>query len=167
MFADESAVNGCVTIRSQWLGEVELDSQCELYFPSGLPGFEGERRIVPIEIPAQRPLVYLQSAVNAEVCFVSLPVFVIKSDFELRLTDEERCDLHFPDTLQPVIGEDVLCLALLVPSGDTVQSNLNATIVVNLHNRVGIQCIPAAQSSANVHPSAFVLSNDGAWKAAC
>jgi flagellar assembly factor FliW len=163
-------VSVCNTIDSQWLGKVELDPQCELYFPSGLPGFEDERSIVPIEIPAQRPLVYLQSAANAGICFVALPVFVIKPDFELRLSEEELFELQLSDTLQPVIGEDVLCLALLLPSGETVQTNLNAIVVVNLHNRRGIQCIPSPQSeSARLFPlyPALHLTNDGAWTASC
>jgi flagellar assembly factor FliW len=158
--------NSLDMIHSRWLGDVELDPQCELYFPSGLPGFENERRIVPVEIPSQRPIVYLQSAVNAEICFVALPVFVIMRDYALRLTEDERLELQFPDTLQPVIGEDVLCLGLLVPCGDSVQVNLNAAIVINLHNRRGIQRIPPAQTSG-APLSLFHLTNEGAWKALC
>jgi flagellar assembly factor FliW len=159
---EDKVVNGCGTIRSKWLGEVALDPDCELYFPSGLPGFEDERRFVPVEIPAQRPLVYLQSVINADICFVSLPVFVIKRDFDLHISEDERCELQLPEMMQPRIGEDVLCLALLLPSGETVEANLNAAIVINLHNRRGIQCIPSVQSSAS-----FRLSKNGSWATSC
>ena len=53
----------------------------ELLFPAGLPGFEAERGMLPVEIPAQKPLVYLQSLTNPEVCFVSLPVFIVDPGF--------------------------------------------------------------------------------------
>jgi hypothetical protein len=69
--------------------------------------------------------------------------------------------------MQPRIGEDVLCLALLLPSGETVETNLNATIVINLHNRRGIQCIPPTPSCGSLPRFSFHLSHDGAWTTAC
>ncbi len=42
-----------------------------------MPGFEEQRRMIPVEIPSQRPLVYLQSLESDEICFVALPVYVI------------------------------------------------------------------------------------------
>ena len=149
-------------IRSPWIGEVEWDPQCELFFPGGLPGFEREHRMIPVEIPAQRPLVYLQSLEEPEVCFVCLPVFVIDPDFDLRLSEEERIMLRIEDGCSPRIGEDVLCLGLLVPAGDTVEVNLNAPIVISLHNSRGVQSV--AQDRLN---GGFRLESDGRWMPLC
>ena len=149
-------------IHSRWLGDIESDPQCELLFPSGLPGFEDERRMLPVEIPEQRPLLYLQSMENAEICFVALPVYVIDAGFQLRITDEERALLRLPVDSGPVIGADVLCVALLMRSSETVQANLNAAVVINLHNRRGIQCVDPAGRSAF-----FRLSADSGWTALC
>jgi flagellar assembly factor FliW len=150
------------TIQSPWLGTIELDPQCELLFPCGLPGFEDQRRMVPIEIPAQRPLVYLQSLDTAEICFVALPVYVVDPGFRLCISDEERAILQIPENCDPVIGVDVLCIALLMPSGRTVETNLNAAIVINLHNKRGVQCVPSAGPSC-----CFRLSADSGWTALC
>ncbi len=49
--------------------------------------------------------------------------------------------LDLPASQNPAIGRDVLCLALLVPSGCTVQTNLDAPIVINLHNGRGVQAV--------------------------
>jgi flagellar assembly factor FliW len=149
-------------IHSPWLGDIESDPQCELLFPSGLPGFEEQRRMLPVEIPAQRPLLYLQSLDSAEICFVALPVYVIDPKFQLRLSDEERSLLQLPEDRDPVIGADVLCVALLMRSSRTVQANLNAAVVINLHNRRGIQCVHPAGVSAG-----FRLSADSGWTALC
>lgn len=149
-------------IQSPWLGDIESDPQCELLFPSGLPGFEEERRMLPVEIPAQRPLLYLQSMESAQICFVALPVYVIDPEFQLRISDEERALLQLPEDLDPVIGADVLCVVLLMRSGPTVQANLNAAVVINLHNRRGIQCVHPAGLSAF-----FRLSADSGWTALC
>jgi flagellar assembly factor FliW len=150
------------TINSPWLGELETDPRCELLFPVGLPGFEEQRRMMPVEIPAQRPLIYLQSLDSAEIWLVGLPVRVIDPEFQLCLSDEERVILRFSENYHPVIGVDVLCVALLMPSGRTVEANLNSSIVINLHNRRGVQCVAPAGLSA-----CFRLSADTRWAALC
>ena len=92
-FERDAATALNAVIRSRWLGEIESDPGAELFFPSGIPGFENEHRILPVEIPSQRPLVYLQSLEPPGVCFAALPVFVIDSGFHLRLSEEERSAL--------------------------------------------------------------------------
>jgi flagellar assembly factor FliW len=161
---DDSLIqtDAALTIHSPWLGDVESDPQCELLFPAGLPGFEDQRRMVPLEIPAQRPLVYLQSVERAEICFVALPVYVIDPEFQLLISDEDRSILDLPEGCDPVIGADVLCLALLMRSGRSVQANTNASIVINLHNRRGVQCVPADGLS-----SRFRLLDDNGWTTLC
>jgi flagellar assembly factor FliW len=143
-----STVEEARVLRSHWLGDIECDESFELLFPLGLPGFERERRMVPLEIPGQRPLVYLQSAANPEICFVTLPVLVIDPDFELHLSEDDRAVLDLPDHSRPVIGADVLCLALLTQSENAVQSNVTAPIVINLHNGRGLQCAASAGDRA-------------------
>jgi flagellar assembly factor FliW len=147
---------------SPWLGEIEWNPGSELLFPCGLPGFETERRMIPVEIPAQRPLVYLQSLERDNICFLALPVFVIDPGFQLRLQDDERAALLLPGDREPVIGADVLCLGLLVPSEHTVKVNLNAPIVINLHNSMGVQCISGGEGAG-----CFRLEESGRWEAAC
>jgi len=154
-------------ILSPYLGELEWAPGCELQFPAGLPGFEDQRRMVPVEIPSQRPLIYLQSAEKAGVCFLALPVLTICPDFDLRLSEEDRSLLEFDqfalaDNECPALGTDVLCLALLVPSGPTVKTNLDAPIVINLHNGRGIQAIAPRASAGS-----YRLNKSGGWEAIC
>ncbi|HWF09700.1 MAG TPA: flagellar assembly protein FliW [Bryobacteraceae bacterium] len=150
------------TICSPWLGEIRLHPDCEIFFPAGLPGFEDERRIAPVEIPAQRPLVYLQSVESERVCFVALPVYVIDRGFRLEIPEEERALLLLPEGRDPIIGEDVLCVLLLMPSGDSVQVNLNSPVVINLHNKRGAQIVrPGAP------PAGYRLSADNGWTRLC
>ncbi len=146
-------------IRSPWLGDIETDPDSELFFPCGLPGFENHRRMVPLEIPSHRPLVYLQSLESPEVCFVALPVYVIDPAFRLRLSEDDRANLQFPVDYDPEVGVDVLCLALLRKSGALVEANLNACVVINLRNRYGVQCLPPGGI-----PALFRLSADKEWR---
>ena len=76
--------------------------------------------------------------------------------------EEERAALLLPDDREPAIGDDVLCLGLLVPSEHTVKVNLNAPIVINLHNSMGVQCVSTGQGAGCVR-----LGENGRWEAAC
>ena len=162
MTAESDALTGNPVIRSRWLGEIESDPHAELFFPAGLPGFENERRMLPVEIPSQRPLVYLQSLGDPEICFAALPVFVIDTHFRLHLSEDERAALELPEDGDPAIGVDVLCLALLASCGGEVRVNLNAPVVINLHNSRAIQCLYPGNTAAY-----FRLAGDGNWECRC
>ncbi len=77
-------------MRSTHLGEISWEAANELCFPVGLPGFEQVRRMVPVEIPSQRPLIYLQSAENADICFAALPVLAVNPRFQLQVSDDDQ-----------------------------------------------------------------------------
>jgi flagellar assembly factor FliW len=154
-------------IRSPWLGEVEWNSECELKFLLGLPGFEEERRMIPVEIPAQRPLVYLQSLAHADVCFVCMPVLVIQPDFELRLSEDERETLEMEADSVPTIGRNMLCLGLLVLAGNAVQVNLSTPVVINLDNGNGVQRVASQDAGRSGSTGCFRLEPDGVWAPLC
>jgi len=118
--------------------------------------------MLAVEVPAQRPLVYLQSVEKPGVCFVSLPVRTIQPDFEVALSEEDRAALRIADDLQPRIGDDILCLALLFPADGELEANLGAPIVINLHN---LRCVQS-QGSEN-EPRHYRLGVDGRWEPVC
>lgn len=148
-------------IHSPWIGEIEWDEQCEIHFPHGLPGFENERRFLPVEIPAQRPLVYLQSVENHAVCFLCLPVLTIDPAFALELSEDDHAMLRFEDGLEPELGRDVLCLGLLAPLGRTVETDLRTPIVINLHCGLGVQAMGMETAGR------FRLSEASLWEPVC
>ncbi len=150
-----------------WLGEICWDAGCELQFPAGLPGFEQHRRMVPVEIPSQRPLIYLQSAEQAGVCFLALPVLTVCPGFQLHLSDDDLSLLELDPLVSRqgeavALGADVLCLAMLVPCGCTVRTNLDAPIVINLHNGRGIQAVAPSGGAGS-----FRLAENGGWESTC
>jgi len=162
-----AAPGGNAVVRSRWLGEIESDPRSELIFPAGIPGFENERRIIPVEIPSQRPLVYLQSVARPDICFAALPVFVIDPGFRLHLSEEECALLEWPESRDPVVGTDMLCLALLMSSGGAVRVNLNAPVVINLLNARGVQSIATDRATGYFRPGHFRLDPSGQWEPEC
>jgi flagellar assembly factor FliW len=128
-------------LSSRHFGPVEHQRDAVFEFPTGLPGFEQERRFVPIEHASSKPIVFLQSPTTPELCFVTLPVRVVQPDYGLA---EER---------QPEIGAEVLCLAIVsVAEGKLPTVNLLAPIVVNLGKRRGVQAIQEDSACSHQHP---------------
>lgn len=151
----------CV-LRSTSLGELEWDAESELWFPQGLPGFERLSRIVPIEIPAQRPLVYLHSATDASICFMALPLHSIAPGLQVELLPDDYRALDLDPAIEPVAGEDILCLALLGPTEcGVIQTNLSSPVVINLHNHRAHQLTP------ETGPDYWRLDDSGTWEAVC
>ena len=148
-------------LHSVCLGDLEWDPDCELRFARGIPGFEAETRMIPIEIPAQRPLVYLQSTANPEVCFLALPASSIRQDFAPRFSLDDYIALGLEPLEDPCPGGDLLCLALLYPTGSGLQTNLAAPVVISLRNLRGHQLTPATG------PDYWLLSAAGTWEAQC
>jgi len=160
MPAATADISGFV-IRTPHLGEIQWQPGSELFLPAGLPGFENETHLLPVEVPVHRPLVFLQSLKRPDLCFVSLPVRTICPEYELLLSYEDRALLAMRAGEPPRIGENILCLALLLPSGSTVHVNLNAPIVVNLHNSRCIQCVVSESVKR------YRLGDSGNWEPSC
>lgn len=137
---------------TKYQGEIAYSDEAVLTFASGPFGFEAENRFVLIELPAARPIAFLQSLISSTLCFVTLPVHVVDSGYELKLTAEDLAVLELPAERQPRIGEDVLCLALITVQKDRpTTANLLAPIVVNLRNRKALQVIVADGDYSHQH----------------
>jgi flagellar assembly factor FliW len=127
---------------TRYFGPVEYDDDSVLVFPDGVPAFEEEKRFVAIRQPINEPLVFLQSLSQADLCFVTLPVLALCPGFRLSIAPEDLEALDLGPGQQPVIGRDVLCLAVVcVEENAPPTANLLAPIVVNLRTRRGRQVI--------------------------
>lgn len=127
-------------VLSRNFGSVEFSPGEQFVFPNGLPGFPDEIAFLPVEVPEQLPLVYLQSLRTAELCFVAAPVNCLVADYRLSANAE---DLTLIELCPGAVRDPhTLCLALLMFGDDgTATANLRAPILVNLHNRRGVQAI--------------------------
>lgn len=148
-------------VRSRFLGELSNEPGSELFLPAGIPGFESEHSLLPVEIPAYRPLVFLQSTERPDVCFICLPVSSIDPDFSIVVGEDDRATLGLPAEGELVAGEDILCLALLLPLPGAVRTNLDAPIVINLRTYLCAQVVLTRCNGSRR------LAADGRWEREC
>jgi len=127
-------------VLSRNFGAVEFAPDEQFVFPNGLPGFPCETAFLPVEIPEQLPLVYLQSLQTPDLCFVALPVNCLVQDYRLSANAEDLAVVDLgPNAVR---SPEMLCLAFLCFGEDgTATANLRAPIIVNLQNRRGVQAI--------------------------
>lgn len=139
--------------QTRHFGDIEYRSDAVLEFPAGLPGFEREKRFLPIEHPSSKPIVFLQSLTRPGLCFITLPVRALEPSFSLALSPEDLDLLSLGQEARPEIGRDVLCLAIVsVAEGRPPTANLLAPLVVNLANRHGVQAVQTDSGYSHRHP---------------
>lgn len=120
-------------------------------FPQGIPAFEDERAFVVVEPPEVSPAVVLQSLARPELAFVALPVGAIEAEYRLRLAPEDLAVIGFGAGEQPVIGREVLCLAI-VTLAEQPTANLLAPVVINLSSRLAVQAIQSGAGYSHQLP---------------
>jgi flagellar assembly factor FliW len=128
-------------IATTHFGPLDCNPEALIHFPDGLPGFEEERRFVPLEIPEHAPLVFLQSLATPSLCFLTVPVAAVAPDYRLQMAPEELTRIGLDPRRAPAVGRDVLCLAIVTVGEDAVTANLRAPLVIALEGRRAAQSI--------------------------
>jgi flagellar assembly factor FliW len=134
--------------RTKFHGDIQYEPNQVLRISDGLFGFPEEKEFLLLELPSSRPLVFIQSVHSQNLCFLSLPVQIVHPTYELALRTEDLLALGYPEGARPVMGKDLLCLAILIV-GDrrATTANLAAPLVVDIAAHRGIQAIVAAAYS--------------------
>lgn len=125
-------------IETSHLGIVEYDADSVLDFPEGLPAFADDTRFIMVERSESAPLIFLQSLVHLELCFLTAPVVTIDANYTLKTSLEELAAIG----VEQIRLEDLLCLVILTIPGDGAPTaNLMAPVVVNRKTRRAKQVI--------------------------
>ena len=98
-------------IQTSRFGEIEVEENQVITFPSGLVGFSEDRRFVIREDNAAAPFLWLQSVDNNGLAFVMIEPHVSVSNYELALTQEHLKKLD-ANNLEKRLG-----LQFIIPNG--------------------------------------------------
>jgi flagellar assembly factor FliW len=129
-------------IVTRQFGKIEFEEDAVLQFPSGLPGFENRTRFLLLE---RAPLVFLQNLDSPDLCFFAAPIAAIQTDYELRMTDEDRQTLS--------LTADPISLAILSANESGAwTANLLAPVVINKEARRGVQAVRTDSRYSHQHP---------------
>lgn len=149
-------------------GPIEYTEEAAWEFPHGLPAFEDQTRFLPIEPPVYAPIVFLQSLIRPELCFLALRVGDLLPDYRLNVSSDDLAALDLEATRQPTIGEEVLCLVILSVTGNQPPTaNLLAPVVVNQRNRRAVQAVRMDTAYSHQHPLPMAEVMEGEAGTSC
>lgn len=138
-----------VKLKSNRIGEVEIDEKQIIDFPEGIPGFEQERQFAIFPLDRETPFYYMHSTTNPDLCLMLAVPFVFFPDYYLDLPEEV---LNHLDTDE--CGEDLAVFTILTIPADFKQTtaNLLAPVIVNTAKNKGMQFVPATSEYSTRHP---------------
>lgn len=129
-----------MTFPTLHFGPIPVDESAIVDFPEGLPGFEEKRRFVPLRHPTAAGLIFLQSLEAPGLCFLAVPVQILRPGYRLAMSPEDLDLLQLPPA--PALGVDVNALAIVSLSpGEPPTANLRAPVVIHLQSRRAVQAI--------------------------
>ncbi len=124
-------------VQTSRFGEIEVEENQIINFPSGLVGFSEDRRFVIREDDAAAPFLWLQSVDSNGLAFVMIEPHVSVSNYELELTQEHlnKLDAKNIEELR------VFVLVTMAKEIKDVTINLQGPLLFNPEKRLGLQFI--------------------------
>ncbi|SHF89204.1 flagellar assembly protein FliW [Ornithinibacillus halophilus] len=126
-----------VKILTKYFGEMEIEEDKIINFPSGLPGFIEETSFILLELPGSPVFQILQSIHNRDIAFVVANPYHFYEDYSFDLDD------HLLTSLEINTEEDVMVLSIVTLKDpfSTSTINLKAPIIINHMKKRGKQYI--------------------------
>ena len=124
-------------IQTSRFGEIEVEENQIISFPSGLVGFSEDHRFVIREDDAAAPFLWLQSVDSNGLAFVMIEPHVSVSNYVLELTQEHlnKLDAKNIEELR------VFVLVTMAKEMKDVTINLQGPLLFNPEKRLGLQFI--------------------------
>ncbi len=124
---------------SSRLKSFELHEDDIIHFPSGLYGFDNEKRfgLLPLSQKMESPLEWMHSLEIPDLAFVVTDPFLYVPDYRLTLTEEEKKKilLNFNDDFK------VRVIVTIPEEVTDMTANLVAPIVINTHEMIAKQFV--------------------------
>ncbi len=129
-------------------GEIEVEDDQIITFPTGLLGFSGERHFVIREDEVGSPFRWLQALDTPELAFVMIePQFALET-YELELSSDHLKKLE----AEKLEGLTVYVLVTMAKVLSDVTINLQGPLLFNLEKRIGLQFIIPDGKYTTRHP---------------
>lgn len=128
-----------------------VPDQAIITFPEGLPGLAASQRFVILRPEDLEPIVVLQSVEDGEVSVPAIPVYAVKPDYRLILSEQDRDALGDVDD-KP--DSEFVCLAVLILPGSDhpAACNLFAPVVINPATMLGRQVVQLGSEYRMLQP---------------
>jgi flagellar assembly factor FliW len=125
-----------VKVKTKAFGSIDVEDRQRIVFPQGLFGFEEFTDYVLLDAEKQ-PFYWLQSVDKEQVAFVVVNPFLIRSDYEVNIGNEELAEIGI-DTPEKTL---IFAIVTIPPNGGPMTVNLQGPLVINRDTRLGKQAV--------------------------
>ena len=125
-------------LKTKHFGEIQIEEMKILNFEEGIPSFEQIKKYVLLANGEdESPFRWLQSVDEPNLAFAVVNPFLIKTDYDIEINDEDTKSLAIEN------DEDVEVYSILVVPDDIskMSMNLKAPIVINIKRNRGMQVV--------------------------
>jgi flagellar assembly factor FliW len=118
-------------------GEIEVNDETILDFPTGILGFPQYRRYALLDADENSPLKWLQSVEEPNLAFVVTDPNLFKQDYTIDAWKKDLEDIDVTD------AEEVVVVVLVTVPSDPLQmtANLKGPLLINMKNNLAKQLI--------------------------
>lgn len=134
--------------KSAYHGEIQYSEKEIITFNNGIPGFPGLSKYVLVDIEENPMFKVIHSLEDEKVSFIVVSPFLIKENYEIKLTEELIKGLEIEKP------EDTLVYNTVTLNNDPkkITTNLRAPLVINTKNNLGEQLILNNEEYEVKHP---------------
>jgi flagellar assembly factor FliW len=125
-----------VKVLTKAYGAIEVEERQKIVFPQGLFGFEELTDYVLLDAERQ-PFYWLQSLDREQIAFVLINPFLIRSDYEVNIGNDELAEIGIDSPEKTLI----FTIVTIPPDGEPMTVNLQGPLAINRDTRRGKQAI--------------------------
>ncbi|MEG6584999.1 flagellar assembly protein FliW [Dendrosporobacter sp. 1207_IL3150] len=134
-------------IESTRLGQLEVNKEQIISFPSGIPGFPNEKEFILIHSDIESPFAFLQSISEPNLTFIVVEPFQFFKDYEFSLDDQVVESLKLSGDNPP----RVLNIVTVPEKAEEMTANLLAPVIINPNERLAQQIVLEKVSFSTKH----------------
>lgn len=118
-------------------GEIEYEENNIITFKKGLPGLNGLRKFILLDLQDYEPFKLLQSLEDDEISLIVTSPYEFFKDYEIKLSEEtiKNLNVDSPDQV------NIITTVTLNSDVKKITTNLQGPIVINTSNNLGEQII--------------------------
>jgi len=118
-------------------GEIEYEENNIITFNKGIPGFNGLKKFILLDLKEYEPFKLLQSLKDDEISLIVTSPYEFFKEYEIKLSDETIKNLNIDSPNQVMI----LTTVTLNSDVKKITTNLQGPIVINTSSNFGEQII--------------------------
>jgi len=124
-------------VKSDQLGEIEVEDGAVVHFPDGIPGFESCHDFVLVEDEGFAPFHWLQSLDEGAIAFVVVDPAIIYPDYHVQLGPADTAAIRLADATRALVR----VILTINEDPEKTTANLQGPLLINVAESLGCQVL--------------------------